>query len=99
MTSLRQLLLVFAGLSGTLLNTAGFAQESERGKLLYGNNCLGCHESGVHIRTKRTVKAADELHFQVNRWAKHLNLGWRREEIRDVSRYLNQRFYKFNSKP
>lgn len=96
MGTLRRFLLVFVGFSGLVINAAGFAQESERGALLYENYCHACHESVVHIRKDRKAQSTDEIILQVKRWAKHLNLRWRRDEILDVAGYLNQRFYKFN---
>lgn len=84
--------------AGAILSTSqSIAQEAVRGNMLYENHCLQCHESKVHIREHRKVRSLLDLKKQVNRWANELDLSWQDEEIRDVSRYLNQTFYKFDS--
>lgn len=66
-----------------------------RGQLLYENHCLACHESSVHIRARRTARAMPDVRASVARWAMHLKLDWKQEEIDDVAAYLNGRFYQF----
>ena len=65
----------------------------ERGRLLYENHCLDCHESQVHIRKNHKVHNLDGVHREVIRWAEELQLPWQASEILDVSGYLYQRYY------
>jgi Raf kinase inhibitor-like YbhB/YbcL family protein len=65
----------------------------ERGRMLYENHCLACHESTVHIRANNKAHSQPEVLFQVARWAGDLQLGWQGDEIGDVSHYLYRRFY------
>jgi hypothetical protein len=67
-----------------------------RGQLLYENHCLACHESQVHIRENHKVHNQDGVYHEVVRWAEEMQLPWRVSEIRDVSGYLYQRYYRGN---
>ena len=74
------------------------AADTERGKLLYENHCMSCHESVVHIRENRRAGALGEIYWQTTRWAVTQQLEWRYEEVRDVAQYLNNQFYKFDER-
>lgn len=67
---------------------------ASRGQLLYENHCQGCHTSQLHIREQRRVRSIDELRGWVARWATTQQLRWGDEEIGDVTKYLNQRYYR-----
>jgi hypothetical protein len=69
-----------------------------RGRLLYENHCMVCHESLVHIRSNPRCRSLPELQKQVGHWAEYLHLQWGREEVGEVVRYLNSRYYKFESR-
>lgn len=69
-----------------------------RGQLLYENHCMSCHESVVHIRSKRHARSAAELRVRVTRWAAVARVRWGMEEIDDVTRYLDSQYYKFESR-
>ena len=69
-----------------------------RGKLLYENHCMSCHESMVHIRTRQQVRSLAALQNQVSRWALHLQLRWSSEDLNDVVAYLNRQYYQFESR-
>ena len=68
-------------------------EAASRGKLLYENHCLGCHESVVHVRERRQVKSLTEVQAQVARWSSYQNLRWNKEDVGEVVRYLNERYY------
>lgn len=74
---------------------AAHAADSGRGRLLYENHCMTCHESVVHIRSDRKARSAGEVTWQISRWATELKLDWRYGEIADVLDYLNTQFYRF----
>ena len=71
---------------------------SPRGQLLYENHCMSCHESVVHIRTRKQTRSLQELRTRVLHWAEYLKLRWVREEVEDVVKYLDTQYYKFGSR-
>lgn len=73
--------------------------QPDRGRMLYENHCLTCHESVVHIRERQRAGSFAEVTSWVVRWASGLELDWRAEEIQDVVRYLNRRFYNYTPYP
>jgi len=66
-----------------------------RGELLYSTHCGSCHDTEVHWRDRRLAKDWASLQAQVRRWQANAGLRWSDEEIRDVTRYLNGRYYHF----
>lgn len=91
---LRVLLISGSLLGGLLLSPAGMA-DTERGRLLYENHCMSCHESVVHIREQRKAVNPGELRGAIQRWAAELKLRWQDADVNDVYQYLNNRYYKF----
>jgi mono/diheme cytochrome c family protein len=81
------------GAVATVSTQAG--AQPTRGELLYSTHCIACHTTQVHWRDQRLAKDWASLTQQVGRWAKNAGLSWSREEIVDVSRYLNALFYHF----
>ncbi len=76
-----------------LLPAAAGAAEADRGRLLYENHCIGCHESVVHVREQRRAQSATALRAEVAARAKSAGLRWTAEDIDDVVRYLDRRYY------
>ena len=77
-----------------IVSTQAGAQPT-RGELLYSTHCIACHTTQVHWREQTLAKDWASLTQQVDRWAKNTGLSWSREEIVDVSRYLNTLYYHF----
>ena len=84
------LALSLAGMSG-----AQAASGAERGKLLYETRCSACHATSVHNRSARKAKTFDGVRAQVLRWSAEVGGSWSGDEIDDVARYLNQRYYRY----
>lgn len=84
------LALGLAGLSAPVV-----AADVERGGVLYETRCNACHGSSVHQRSTRKAKSFDGLRAQVLRWSKEAGGNWTKDEIDDVTLYLNQRYYRF----
>lgn len=83
-------------LSGLLLSpVAVFSIDVQRGKALYENHCIKCHESTLHLREDRRAKTVEDVRSQVVRWSQELGLGWGYQEIEDVRQYLSSTFYNF----
>ena len=70
------------------------ASAQSRGRMLYENHCLSCHESTVYIRARRKASNYNQLIYWVNQRADWLNLGWTGLEKREVIQYLNE-YYKY----
>ncbi|SFQ60360.1 hypothetical protein SAMN05216567_121108 [Variovorax sp. OK605] len=91
-----------AALASVALLCSGPAQaqsrSQSRGELLYNTNCVACHTEKMHWRGRKLVNDWDSLEVQVRRWQQAASLGWRDEDIVEVARYLNGRFYGFTPK-
>ena len=84
---------------GLVLNyPSAYADDIERGRLLYENHCTVCHKSSVHIRANNKAKTITDIRYQIARWQSTLNLQWREQEIAAVLNYLNQSYYHYSSK-
>ena len=70
-----------------------------RGELLYVTHCIACHTTQVHWRDRRLVSDYPSLVAQVVRWQGNTGLGWTREEISAVARYLDATFYHLPDAP
>lgn len=70
------------------------AADFDRGRALYENHCRVCHEDWAHTRDGRRVDSLEELRARVASWSVHSGLQWDDEEIDEVTRYLNRRFYQ-----
>jgi mono/diheme cytochrome c family protein len=77
------------------LSAPAAAADAERGSVLYEARCKACHGSGVHSRDSRKTKSFDGLRAQVLRWSAETGGSWSKDEIDDVTLYLNQRYYRF----
>lgn len=75
------------------------AGDPTRGRLLYEDHCIECHESVVHVRSARKVHHPGELYYQIVRWTRTQRLDWGPEEYRDVYGYLDATFYHRNTQP
>lgn len=66
-----------------------------RGAMLYDNHCLECHNQQLHWREKKIVTDWVSLLDQVDRWQKASGLEWSKNDIKEVSRYLNGQYYHY----
>jgi mono/diheme cytochrome c family protein len=80
----------------TLVQAETVPSES-RGGLLYSTHCSTCHTSAIHWRERKLATDWKSLKAQVNRWQSYNKLGWREEDIADVTYYLNIHYYNFPS--
>jgi hypothetical protein len=83
------------GLSLCALALAGRAQNVSRGEMLYANHCIACHSAQMHWRDQRAATDWDSLKLQVRRWQQAALLGWDDSDVVEVTRYLNERIYRF----
>jgi mono/diheme cytochrome c family protein len=71
------------------------AQGGSRGELLYSTHCVTCHTEQMHWRAKKQATDWASLKVQVRRWQGNAGLNWSDDDIVEVARYLNARFYRF----
>lgn len=71
------------------------AEAMALGQVLYETHCTSCHESVVHVSTRRKAVSLPELREQVARRASEAKLQWSEQELEAVVRYLDGRHYQF----
>lgn len=71
------------------------AAAPSRGELLYATHCSACHSTQVHWRDARSVRDWPTLEAQVRRWQSNIGQSWSDDDVREVARHLNERFYRF----
>lgn len=90
---LAAVVLIVAALQGSPAQAQ--AQAPSRGELLYNTNCIACHSTQMHWRSRRLATDWTSLQEQVRRWQQAASLDWRDEDIVEVARFLNERYYGF----
>jgi mono/diheme cytochrome c family protein len=73
-----------------------FAQDPERGKLLYETHCGGCHYERVHERDRgrSSVATLADLRDEVVRRAAQTGRPFTLDDLEDVAEYLNRSHYR-----
>ncbi|HEY5677025.1 MAG TPA: hypothetical protein VIR81_09575 [Myxococcales bacterium] len=71
------------------------APDAHRGRALYELRCGGCHTESVHGRARRVAADYESIRGWVDRWRQSLSLDWTREDVEDVTVYLNATYYRF----
>lgn len=84
------LLLPIAAQAETLL-----PGDAKRGEILHQAKCVACHDARVYTRTPRQVKTMEGLIGRVNACNQQLRAGFSRDDVNDVVKYLNDRYYQF----
>lgn len=85
--------MTFALAAGTSL--AQPAAAPSRGQALYELHCIGCHTTQMHWRANRRATDWASLRAQVRLWQGNNQLNWSDDDIDEVARFLNERFYRF----
>ena len=77
---------------------AAYAQDLERGRLLYETYCGDCHYPRVHQRTPEAarVKSLADLRDMVAQRAPMTKFRFSLDDQEDVVQYLNRSHYKFS---
>jgi mono/diheme cytochrome c family protein len=89
---------VFAVLLVCLGSPAVAAQpkgDTPRGELLYSTHCTACHSAQIHWRDKKIATDWDSLKAEVQRWQGIAGQVWSDNDIVEVARYLNARYYHY----
>jgi mono/diheme cytochrome c family protein len=90
------LVLLFALFGNFAAVAAEPARDASRGELLYSKHCIACHTAQVHWREKKLATDWKSLQFEVNRWQNASALGWSKQDIAEVARYLNGLHYHYS---
>ena len=69
--------------------------DTPRGELLYTTHCIACHNAQIHWRDKKIAKDWTGLKTQVRRWQGLQGLVWSNDDVAEVARYLNARYYHY----
>ncbi len=97
---LRQIRCTLALVAAALLGPAGaWAQVAtpppSRGALLYETHCIACHSTQMHWRNNKVATDWPSLQREVRRWQRSASLDWSDDDIDEVARHLNERYYRF----
>ncbi len=84
-------------LSSVLISSMAVASgNAANGKTLFtGSKCGTCHGTEVYTSKDRKVKSLAALEAAVRLNDSKLNTNWFDEDVKDVTAYLNQQYYKF----
>lgn len=69
--------------------------DARRGEQLHQAHCTGCHDASVYTRKNRQIGDLQALHEQINACGHNLPRRFSADEVRDLVKYLNDRFYRF----
>lgn len=81
----------------TIVATTTYSYDSEEAKEMYEADCTKCHDSKVFTRKETKVKNLSTLKKQVHRCVASQELSWFDEDEENVTKYLNDEFYKFKT--
>ena len=79
--------------------TEAMSADAMRGRALYEARCSGCHDRSVHARAMRAARSFDEVRGYVVSWDRQIGTLWRDDEVDAVTRYLNERYYRYPCPP
>ena len=84
-------------LAGALISNNAYAQgNAANGKALFtASKCGTCHGNEIYTSQDRKVKNLKALEAAVRLNDSKLNTNWFDEDVKDVTAYLNQQYYKF----
>ncbi len=71
------------------------AQAIQHGKEIVQKDCTRCHGDEVYTRSDRRVKSLAALSKQVQRCKENVGAQLFDEDVNDVVKYLNSKYYKF----
>ena len=74
-------------------------EAASRGQMLYENHCTECHISVVHVREQHRADTPAAVRGWVVKWANFKDLDWSARDIEDVSDFLSEHYYRFDTQP
>ena len=79
-----------------LLAMPAWAQDAQRGRLLYDTHCLSCHYERIHNRdpARSLVRTIAQLRLEVAQRAANTGQRFTIEDLDDIAEYLNRTHYR-----
>jgi len=79
-----------------LLAMPAWAQDEQRGKLLYETHCFACHYERIHNRdpARSLVRTFTQLRLEVAQRAASTGQRFTVEDLDDIAEYLNRTHYR-----
>jgi mono/diheme cytochrome c family protein len=79
-----------------MLSMPAWAQDAQRGKVLYDTHCIACHYERIHSRdpSKSLVKSVAQLRVEVVNRAALTGQRFTIEDLDDIAEYLNRSHYR-----
>ena len=73
-----------------------WAQDAQRGKLVYETHCLACHYERIHKRdpSRSLVRSLVQLRVEVAQRAALTSQRFTVEDLDDIAEYLDRTHYK-----
>ena len=91
---------ILSSLSLLLSYSPLFASEHKEAKELFTEaKCMRCHSTNDFKAQKDRVNSFKKLNISVEACASNTHAGWFEEDIHNVSRYLNHKYYDFKQPP
>jgi mono/diheme cytochrome c family protein len=93
---MKRMAIIVACAVGAACALPAAAQDAGRGRALYETHCLACHYERIHKRdpSRSLVKSLDDLRAEVAGRAAMTRRPFTREDLEDVTEYLNRSHYK-----
>lgn len=88
------LLATFTALA-TSVTAHALPGDARRGEQLHQTHCTTCHDHSVYTRKDRQIGSLQALQEQINACGHNLPRRFSADEVRDLVKYLNDRFYRF----
>jgi len=92
---MKHIVCAFLALLLPLGAAAALPGDAAAGKRLHDANCTQCHDPGVYTRGDRRVRSLDALRSQVQACGHMAKQDFSPSQLRDLVKYLNDRFYRF----
>jgi hypothetical protein len=88
-------LIVFILSAITAVAESGTRTDTNRAAMLYDNHRIQCHTQQVHWRDKKMVADWKSLVEPSGSLAHSSGLQWSESDIKEVSQYLNGKYYQY----
>ncbi len=81
-----------------LISSSLYGGHEDGEELFNDSKCMECHELDHFKHDEKSVNNFKKLHSKVEACATGNNAEWFDDEIKDVSYYLNHKYYKYKLK-
>ena len=79
-----------------MVTMPAWAQDAQRGRLLYETHCLSCHYERIHKRdpSRSLVRTFTQLRLEVAQRAANTGQRFTIDDLDDIAEYLNRTHYR-----